>query len=171
MSFGFPHVRVGESVRFHSLSVFPLFNGQQTPVEYLLSAEGIGDAALSPDGKTFAITRGGQIVLMPSDGGWPVTLTSSTGAKAGLNWSPDSRYIAYASQGSIWSVPVEGGQPKRLTHASPASGGDPREGQAGRGQGTRGRRGARSERAEVQQAAEPVSDYPGNPAEHFEDSQ
>src|SRR5579871_6434671 len=96
-------------------------------LEDLLSVEAIGEAALSPDGKTFAITRGGQIDLLPSDGGWPITLTSSTGGKSGLNWSPDSRYIAYASQGSIWTVPVDGGQPKRLTNAFPASGGDPRQ--------------------------------------------
>ena len=42
MSVGFPSVRVGEAVRHQSLSVFPLFDGQQTPVEYLLSDEGIG---------------------------------------------------------------------------------------------------------------------------------
>lgn len=96
-------------------------------LEDLLSVEAIGEAALSPDGKTFAITRGGQIDLLPSDGGWPVTLTSSAGGKSGLNWSPDSRYIAYASQGSIWTVPAEGGRPNRLTHAYPASSGDPRQ--------------------------------------------
>ena len=46
----------------------------------LLSPEPIGEGALSPDGKTFALTRNGQIVLMPSEGGWPVTLTSTAGA-------------------------------------------------------------------------------------------
>jgi len=96
-------------------------------LEDLLSAEGIGDAALSPDGKTFAIIRGGQIDLLPFDGGWPVTLTSTAGAKSGLNWSPDSRYIAYASQGSIWTASVDGGPPNRLTHAYPATEGDPRQ--------------------------------------------
>ena len=95
-------------------------------LEDLLSAEPIGDAALSPDGKTIAITRGGQIDLLPSDGGWPVTLTSSAGGKSGLNWSPDGRSIAFASQGSIWTVSVDGGSPKRLTHAYPGEG-DPRQ--------------------------------------------
>jgi Tol biopolymer transport system component len=94
--------------------------------EDLLSAEPIGDAALSPDGKTFALTRAGQIALMPAEGGWPVTLTSSAGGKSGLSWSPDSRAIAYASQGSIWTVGVDGGPPKRLTHAFPGEG-DPRQ--------------------------------------------
>ncbi len=91
----------------------------------LLSIEPVGETALSPDGKTFALARGGQIVLMPSEGGWPVTLTSSAGGKSGLNWSPDGRMLAYSSSGSIWSVPVAGGTPKRLTHAVPGPG-DPR---------------------------------------------
>src|SRR5260221_13470381 len=91
----------------------------------LVSAEPIGETALSPDGKTFALTRNGQIVVMPSEGGWPVTLTSTTGAKAGLSWSPDGRMLAYASQGGIWSVPSSGGAPRKLTNAA-AGAGDPR---------------------------------------------
>jgi dipeptidyl aminopeptidase/acylaminoacyl peptidase len=95
-------------------------------LEDLLSAEPIGETALSPDGKTLAITRSGQIALLPAEGGWPVTLTSAAGAKSGLNWSPDSRTLAYASDGSIWTVPINGRQPKRLTHAYPGAG-DPRQ--------------------------------------------
>ncbi|HEX4164342.1 MAG TPA: S9 family peptidase [Bryobacteraceae bacterium] len=94
-------------------------------LEDLLSAEPIGETALSPDGKTFAFTRNSEIVLMPSEGGWPVTLTSASGSKTGLNWSPDGRTLAYASGGSIWTVAVLGGAPKRLTHAVPGEG-DPR---------------------------------------------
>jgi hypothetical protein len=41
MSVGFSGVRVGEPVRCQALSVFPLFDGSQVPVEYLLSDEGI----------------------------------------------------------------------------------------------------------------------------------
>ena len=95
-------------------------------LEDLLSAEPIGDAALSPDGATIALIRSAQIALLPSGGGWPVTLTSSPGAKSGLSWSPDGRTLAYASQGSIWTVRVDGEQPKRLTHAYPGEG-DPRQ--------------------------------------------
>src|SRR5580704_8706421 len=95
-------------------------------LEDLLSVEPVGETALSPDGKTFAMSRNGQIVLMPAEGGWPVTLTSSAGGKAGLNWSPDSRTLAYASGGGIWTVPAAGGTPKRLTNAAPG-GGDPRQ--------------------------------------------
>jgi dipeptidyl aminopeptidase/acylaminoacyl peptidase len=100
-------------------------NGHLT-LQDLLSVEPIGDSALSPDGKTIALTRAGQIVLLPSEGGWPVPLTSTPGGKAGLAWSPDGEQIAYASQGSIWVVSAAGGSPRRLTNA-PAGGGDPRQ--------------------------------------------
>ena len=92
----------------------------------LLSVEPIGESALSPDGKTIALTRAGQIVLLPAEGGWPVPLTSTQGGKSGLAWSPDGKQLAYASQGSIWVVSVVGGAPHRLTNA-PAGGGDPRQ--------------------------------------------
>ena len=95
-------------------------------LEDIVSVEGIGETSLSPDGKTIAIVRSGQILLLPAQGGWPVTLTISTGGKSGLAWSPDGRKIAFASQGDIWTVPVAGGQPSRLTRASPGEG-DPRQ--------------------------------------------
>ena len=92
----------------------------------LLSANPITESALSPDGKTVALTREGQIVLMPAEGGWPVQLTSTIGGKTGISWSPDGKKLAFASQGSIWVVPAAGGAPHRLTN-SPAGGGDPRQ--------------------------------------------
>ncbi len=95
-------------------------------LEDLLSVEPIGETALSPDGKTFAMTRNGQVVLMPSDGGWPVTLTSTAAGKSGLSWSPDGRSLAYASQGGIWVVPAAGGTPRRITNAANGPG-DPRQ--------------------------------------------
>jgi dipeptidyl aminopeptidase/acylaminoacyl peptidase len=100
--------------------------GGHLTLQDLLSAEPIGESALSPDGKTIALTRSGQIVLLPADGGWPTTLTSSPGGKSGLAWSPDGKHIAYASQGSIWTVSSGGGSPHRLTN-TPAGGGDPRQ--------------------------------------------
>ena len=54
MSVGFPGVRVGEPVRYQALSVFPLFDGQQTPVEYLLSDEGIGSGSVTVEEVTEA---------------------------------------------------------------------------------------------------------------------
>ena len=47
MSLGFPHVRVGEAVRHQTLSVFPLFDGSMSPVEYTLSDEGIGSGTVT----------------------------------------------------------------------------------------------------------------------------
>src|SRR5277367_3863013 len=100
--------------------------GRRLTLDDLLSVDAVGETALSPDGKTFAMTRNGQIVLMPADGGWPVTLTSTAGGKSGLSWSPDGHSIAFASQGGIWVVSVAGGAPRRLTNAA-AGGGDPRQ--------------------------------------------
>lgn len=47
MSVAVPHVRVGEPARYQSLSVFPLFDGRQTPVDYLLSDEGIASGSVT----------------------------------------------------------------------------------------------------------------------------
>lgn len=47
MSVGFPQVQVGQPVRYKTLSVFPLFDGSMTPVEYTLSDEGIGSGSVS----------------------------------------------------------------------------------------------------------------------------
>src|ERR1700736_4251201 len=83
-------------------------------LEDIVSVEPVGQTALSPDGKTVAMLRGGQVLLLPAEGGWPITLTTSLGGKSGLSWCPDGSRIAYASQGSIWTVTVKGGQPRRL---------------------------------------------------------
>jgi len=86
----------------------------------------IGLSAISPDGKLLAIEREGQIALLPSSGGWPVTLTNTPGNKSGFSWSPNGKRIAYVSQGSIWTVSVSDGASLRLTNA-PAGSGDPRQ--------------------------------------------
>lgn len=95
-------------------------------LQNLLSLQPISSPALSPDGKVLAIERNGQIALLSSDGGWPITLTSTSGIKSGFAWSPDGRKIAYVSQGSIWVVSVADGESIRLTNAPPGSG-DPRQ--------------------------------------------
>jgi dipeptidyl aminopeptidase/acylaminoacyl peptidase len=106
-------------------SVLAQISGHLT-LQDLLSVEPIGETALSPDGKTIALTRNGQIVLMPASGGWPVPVTSTTGGKSGIAWSPNGKQLAFVSQGSIWVVPAAGGSPHRLTDA-PAGAGDPRQ--------------------------------------------
>src|SRR5262245_1010484 len=74
---------------------------EKITLEDLLAVEPLGAPVLSPDGTQFAMVRNEQIVLMPSDGGWPVTLTTTAGAKSGVAWSPDGKMLAYASQGGI----------------------------------------------------------------------
>jgi len=94
-------------------------------LEDLIDASGLSSVALSPDGRTFAVIREGQISLVSSDGGWPSQLTTTTGGKQGSKWSPDGNSIAFVSGGSIWTVPAAGGQPTRLTDSRPGPG-DPR---------------------------------------------
>ncbi|MFY9556146.1 MAG: S9 family peptidase, partial [Blastocatellia bacterium] len=103
----------------------PSLKPDKITLEDLLAVEPVGTPVLSPDGTQFALVRNEQIVVMPSDGGWPSTLTTTAGGKSGLSWSPDGQMLAYASQGGIWVVDVRGGEPSRLTNAPPGAG-DPR---------------------------------------------
>jgi dipeptidyl aminopeptidase/acylaminoacyl peptidase len=94
-------------------------------LEDLVSLHALGEPVLSPDSKQFAFVRAGQIELLPADGGWPVTLTTSPGRKAELSWSPDSQTLAFVNQGSVWVVPVSGGKPAQITYGAVGTG-DPR---------------------------------------------
>lgn len=94
-------------------------------LEDLVSISRLGTPVLSPDGKQFAIVREGQIELLPADGGWPVTLTTSPGAKAEVSWSPNGKSLAFASGGNIWVVSASGGRPVQITYGA-AGAGDPR---------------------------------------------
>jgi dipeptidyl aminopeptidase/acylaminoacyl peptidase len=94
-------------------------------LEDLVSVPAVGNPVLSPDGKQFALIRDGQIALMPADGGWPVTLTTTPGAKSEVSWSPDASMLAFVSQGAIWVVSAAGGPPKQLTDGVRGPG-DPR---------------------------------------------
>ncbi|HJZ68967.1 MAG TPA: S9 family peptidase [Blastocatellia bacterium] len=98
---------------------------EKITLEDVLAVEPLGAPVLSPDGTQFAMVRNEQIALMPSEGGWPATLTTTVGAKSGIAWSPDGKMLAFTSQGGIWVVDAAGGEPKRLTNA-PAGAGDPR---------------------------------------------
>ena len=53
----FPEIQVGEPVRYESLSVFPLFAGMESPVEYLLSDEGIGSGSVTVE----EVSEGGSV--------------------------------------------------------------------------------------------------------------
>jgi hypothetical protein len=47
MAVTFPNIRVGEPARYQSVSVFPLFGDRESPVQYLLSDEGIGGGTVT----------------------------------------------------------------------------------------------------------------------------
>ena len=93
----------------------------------LLSAPSRGgvEGLLSPDGKSFAKVRLGQIVIAPVGGGGGHAITSTPDAKSELAWSRDGRRIAYLSQCDVWTVTASGGDERRLTH-DPVGPGDPR---------------------------------------------
>jgi hypothetical protein len=57
MSVTFPEVRVGEPVRYEALSIFPLFAPAESPVEYLLSDEGISSGAIAVQ----EVSEGGSV--------------------------------------------------------------------------------------------------------------
>ena len=53
----FPEIRIGDPVRYESLSVFPLFAGGESPVEYMLSDEGIGSGSVTVE----EVSEGGSV--------------------------------------------------------------------------------------------------------------
>ena len=111
-----------------ALSLFGQDQGEpagKIRLEDLLSIPSIGAPLLSPDGTQFAVIQGGQIALLPVDGGSAIPLTTTLGGKSEASWSPDGKKLAFVSQGAIWIVSVSGGQPKRLTDGV-AGPGDPR---------------------------------------------
>jgi hypothetical protein len=57
MSLAVSNVRVGQPSRFGALSVFPLFDGAHTPVEYLLSDEGILSGSVTVE----EVSEGGSV--------------------------------------------------------------------------------------------------------------
>jgi len=78
---------------------------------------------LSPDGKQIAFIWDSDdlsdIYVMPSEGGWPLRLSTDRGPTLSWNdeipqWSPDSRRVAYTSDGHIYIAEAAGGLPQKL---------------------------------------------------------
>jgi Tol biopolymer transport system component/DNA-binding winged helix-turn-helix (wHTH) protein len=75
--------------------------------------------AWSPDGKTIAFTRMGNLISMPAGGGQERRIATASGA--GISWSPDARWIAVSDAVipdgpcGIYLVSVDSGEKRRLT--------------------------------------------------------
>src|ERR1051326_1380213 len=65
----------------------------------LTRGEADKDARFSPDGKTIAFLRDGNIWLLPLEGGESRQLTSFTTGAADPLWSPNGKWIAFSSDG------------------------------------------------------------------------
>jgi hypothetical protein len=61
--------------------------------EDLASIEQLGAPVLSPAGTEFALVRSGQLALLPADGGWPVPLTMTPGAKSSPAWRKQIAFL------------------------------------------------------------------------------
>lgn len=76
-------------------------------------------SAISPDGTQIAFSYGGDIYVVPSEGGAARQLTANTAYDYAPVWSPDSKRLAFASarEGSmdVFLASLDGGAPKRLT--------------------------------------------------------
>jgi hypothetical protein len=82
----------------------------------------------SPDGQEIAVSRSGDIWVVPTDGGEGRKLTGTADFDNAPDWSPDedAGVIAFDRRGSgIWVVPAAGGSATQLTLPPDASGGAP----------------------------------------------
>jgi tricorn protease len=67
-------------------------------VDHLSLSTGLGDLALSPDGKKVAFVAHGEVFATSAkDGGPAERVTHSVAPETDLSWAPDSRRLAYVS--------------------------------------------------------------------------
>ncbi|MBI1354798.1 MAG: prolyl oligopeptidase family serine peptidase [Acidobacteria bacterium] len=87
-------------------------------LDRILDLKGVGAPAISPDGKTIAYTRRGEVRLVGVDGSNDRALAKGSEP----SWSPDGRSIGYFSGAEfgrqIWTTPVAGGAPSRVTSST-----------------------------------------------------
>jgi len=99
---------------FSYLFVFVQFSSAQ------ISAKLMRYMDVSSDKITFVY--GGDIWLVPKEGGQAVRLTSSEGEESWPKFSPDGSHIAYTASYNgnedVYVIPVGGGVPERITYPS-----------------------------------------------------
>ncbi len=71
--------------------------------------QGDSDPAFSSDGHLLAFARGGDVHLVPIDGGKVHQLTEGNFLIEGLDWTPDDLHVVFASRGNLWQVAASGG--------------------------------------------------------------
>jgi dipeptidyl aminopeptidase/acylaminoacyl peptidase len=118
------------------LSAAPFSAADQKPsawtCELMFKAKGVGDVAVSPDGKKVAYTVSvavmegeksewlSQIHVSEVDSGRTVQLTRGEKSSTNPAWSPDGEWIAFLSpragpKANLWRIPVAGGEAEQLT--------------------------------------------------------
>jgi dipeptidyl aminopeptidase/acylaminoacyl peptidase len=100
--------------------------------ELMLKVKGVGDVAVSPDGKrvAFAVSTAAmdgersewvsQIHVASTDGKHSVQLTRGDKSATNPAWSPDGQWIAFLTpragpKSNLWRIPVDGGEAEQLT--------------------------------------------------------
>lgn len=74
---------------------------QVASMEHLSLSSGLGDLALSPDGKKVAFEARGEVFAASAkDGGQATRVTHTVAPESEITWAPDSRRIAYVSRRS-----------------------------------------------------------------------
>jgi Tol biopolymer transport system component len=96
---------------------------ERAPRPLIVSTQGEGQPAYSPDGKRVAFVSGRSgvpaIWVSQSDGSDPGQLTRFDAHTGSPSWSPDGRQIAFdsvvAGNWNLYVVDAEGGNPRRVT--------------------------------------------------------
>jgi dipeptidyl aminopeptidase/acylaminoacyl peptidase len=103
--------------------------GRSMTVDDLLAVKAVSDPQVSPDGKlvVYVVSEldrateksNSDLYLIPTAGGEPKRLTTSSGPDHHPRWSPDGRTIAFVStrggSAQVWLLPVDGGEARQLT--------------------------------------------------------
>lgn len=106
----------------------PVWGGPPSEVMEVQGSQLTSGLSVSPDGKllAYSYTRYGHVppegrkgVVVPIEGGPPLTEFNTPGEIAEPRWSPDGKSLQYvlvkAGTSNIWEQRVAGGQPKQLT--------------------------------------------------------